>query len=192
MSGNIIALPALNTAAPDPRTHAERFNAVLRNLYNKILPVGAANTILTSDGTTFSWAAPAAIANTGATTFLAGDVAMNNNANFFDGPNTGSIGAAGWVVLLMAVANVKDTASNANFEAGIFNGSAYVANTGGSMQGASFQVTIPLVAVVTLSAATTFTLRARDQTTNSGVFMTTGVASGVSNKATSITWVRLA
>lgn len=45
--------------------------------------------------------------------------------------------------------------------------------------------------IVTLSAATTFTLRARSQSTNTGLLATTANVTGVSNKSTSILALRL-
>jgi hypothetical protein len=134
----------------------------------------------------------AAITNTGATTFLGADVALNNVANFFNGPNTGSIGASGQVWLIIGVAQLTDTAGIAALEAAIFDGTNYIANSVGQNFAASARVPVTICAVVTLSGATTFTLRAKDPTSVSGVLKTTDAASGVANKATSITAVRLA
>lgn len=188
------ALPALAPTA-DTRSMTERFNAVLKNLYNKILPVGVANTVLTSDGTTFSWAAlPAgAITNTGATTFLGSDVGLGTAAAFLDGPNTGSTGANGQTWLIISVAALANaTGSSANMEAAIFNGSVYIANSSAFFFNTETKEII-IMAVVSLSAATTFTLRARNANGLTGAtLLTTGQATGVANKATSITAVRLA
>src|SRR4051812_1856207 len=46
-----------------------------------------------------------------AQTFLAGNVALNNVANYFNICNTGSIGASGQVWLLLATVLVDDTIS---------------------------------------------------------------------------------
>ena len=70
-----MSLPALPSTT-DIRSITERVNAIIKQIYNKMIPVGADNYVLTSDGTTLAWEAlPAgAITNTGATTFLTGDV----------------------------------------------------------------------------------------------------------------------
>ena len=126
----------------------------------------------------------------GATTFLGADVALNNTANFFDGPNTGSIGANGQIWLIIGVVSLVSTVG-ANVEAGIFNGTAYIANSAGTVAG-NFYLPITVCAVVTLTAAMTFTLRAKDSSNVNGTLLTTGVATGAANKATSITAIRLA
>jgi hypothetical protein len=135
----------------------------------------------------------AAITNTGATTFLGADAALGAAAAFVDGPNTGSIGASGQVWLITAAASIGNaTGSTGAMEAGIFNGSAYIANSSNLLFNTEAK-TIAIMAVVTLSGATTFTLRARNANGIGGAnLLTTGAATGVANKATSITAVRLA
>jgi hypothetical protein len=132
------------------------------------------------------------ISNTGATTFLGANVALNNTSSYFNGPNTGSIGANGQTWLITATATFSDTAGAAFFEAAIHNGSSYVAATGMQSSATNFQAVVALSVVVTLSAATTFTLRGRDFNSTSGLLLTTGAAAAIANKATSITAVRLA
>jgi hypothetical protein len=51
-----MALPALHSSA-DTRSITERVNAIIKNIYNLVIPVGAADTVLTSDGTALSWEA---------------------------------------------------------------------------------------------------------------------------------------
>lgn len=185
------ALPALPVGT-DTRSMTERVNAIIKNLYNKLLPVGAASTVLTSDGTTFSWAAlPAgAITNTGATTFLGSDVPITTG-NVGNGPNTGSFGAAGWVVLLLGTGLFLDTSGVVNNgELAFHDGTNYLADTPSNII-ASGRAAIAISAVVTLSAATTFTLRAK-AISGGLTLLTTGNASLIANKATSITAVRLA
>lgn len=147
----------------------------------------------TSTTPTFQLLTPSARAlpAAAATTFLAADVSLNNAANFFSGPNTGSIGAAGWVALVMGVATVNSNAAS-NIEVGLFDGTNYIANNNVLVDSANAYRVVEVKAVVTLAAATTFTLRARDQSNTGGVLATTGLASGVANKATSITYVRIA
>lgn len=125
-----------------------------------------------------------------AQTYLGADVALNNTANFFSGPNTGSIGASGQVWEIAAKASVKDTAGAAGIVAQIFDGTNALDSGTVTTGGAQFEEVIPLGAIVTLSGATTFTLRAKDVSATSGALLTTG-ASGQANKATSITAKRL-
>jgi hypothetical protein len=49
-------LPALHSES-DTRSITERANAIIKQVYNAIIPVGAANTSLISDGTTMAWQA---------------------------------------------------------------------------------------------------------------------------------------
>jgi len=118
---------------------------------------------------------------------LGADVNLNNTANFFNGPNTGSIGASGRTAIITGVASVLDTASGANIEVAIFDGSTYIANTRVVTAGASFTSVVTIVAAVSLTGAMTFTLRVRDQTSINGLLMTTANSSGVANRASSIT-----
>lgn len=184
-------LPALPHTA-DSRSISERFNAVLKNLYNKVLPVGAANTVLTSDGTSFSWVAPATppITNTGATTFLGADVPVTVAGTFVNGPNTGSIGANGQTWLIMACLTYN-AGTNVQAWARIHNGTSAIIDT--DVNNASGFTTASLAIVVALSAATTFTLQATDNGgASTGAMKTTAGANGTANKGTSITAVRLA
>lgn len=156
---------------------------------------GFVEVIVASTTPTFHLQTPRAsvpINNSGSTTFLGADVALNNVANFFSGPNTGSIGASGQVWQITAVATLDDTAGAAAVELAIFDGSVYIANSVTTIPFASGRSMGAVTVVVTLSAATTFTLRAKDLNSASGFIRTTSNATGVANKATSITAVRLA
>lgn len=134
----------------------------------------------------------AALASGSATNFMGGDLALNNTANFFDGPTSGSIGASGQVWLVMGSAFLTDTAGAAIGEIGIFNGTSYLTNTSVQIPAANSVVNAVTMIVVTLSAATTFTLRARDQTATTGVLKTSASASETGNRATSLTTIRIA
>jgi hypothetical protein len=125
------------------------------------------------------------------TTFLGADVNLNNTANFFSGPNTGSIGASGQVWLIIGTATFTDTAGGATCEAAIFDGTNYIANSATRLPSANVNGTVTVQKVVTLTGATTFTLRGKDVTSTSGVLVTTGLTTGVANAATSITAIRL-
>lgn len=125
------------------------------------------------------------------TAFLGADVALNNTANYFDGPNTGSIGANGQMWFLTATGTYTDTSAAATIVLAIYNGTSYICSSVSSVAATNFMASHTVSAVVTLSAATTFTLRARDVSTTNGSLLTSGSASAVANKATSITAVRL-
>ena len=128
---------------------------------------------------------------TGATTFLTGNVALNNTANYFAGPNTGSIGASGQTWLLNGVACINNTAAAAQCLARIFDGTTAYVNAGSSVDAANREVAVPIgPLVVTLTGATTFTLQARSPTNTSGNLLATS-SSGGTNLATFITAVRL-
>jgi hypothetical protein len=151
---------------------------------------GLANGTASTDAMAYGQRPGAATGN--GTTFLGANVNLNNTANFFNGPNTGAIGASGEVWLIIGVANISDANGAAQTEAALFDGTSYIANSQMQVDAATREVTITIVAVVTLSGATTFTLRAKDQSSTSGLLQTTGAATAVTNKATSITAVRIA
>lgn len=118
------------------------------------------------------------------TTFLVGNVALTNAATWYSGPNTGSIGAAGQKWLIIANGCVTNTGSGSSQGVRIYNGSAEVAVAYTRNQTASGYATTSCFAVVTLAAATTFTLQARD-------FGGGGSLQSDGSDLTSITAVRL-
>ena len=67
----------------------------------------------------------------------------------------------------------------------------YASATGGIVN-TTTAVTIKAAAGATLSAATTFTLRAKDIDSTNGVLKATGSATSGNNLVTSISWIRLA
>lgn len=151
--------------------------------------------ICTSTTPTFQLISQAATPGvmSGATTYLGTDVNFGTGTTFQNGPNTGSIGVAGWVVLVMATAELANaTGLSSTMEVAIFDGTNYhsaVAPFLFSTEGK----TVTVQAVITLAAATTFTLRARNNNGSSGASLqTTGNATGVANQATSISYVRIA
>lgn len=191
------ALPALPVGA-DTRSMTERVNAIIKNLYNKLLPVGATNTVLTSDGTTFSWAAiPAgAITNTGATTFL-----LTSNLGLSTTPasptsvvNTGSLPPGTY--LIIGQLGYVDTGSAGVCTAGISNGTSLIAAGEGTGSAANLGTVITMAAVVTFAVATTFTMLACSNNANGfavrSPIVNTTFSPSASDKMTSITAVRLA
>lgn len=114
----------------------------------------------------------------GQTTSLGANVALNNTANFFNGPNTGSIGASGELWAIWGQATVTDTTGSANFALQIYNGSVALQRVYSSNVAANLNLNMSLGVIVSLSAPTTFTLQARDFTTASGtLFANDGVIS---------------
>lgn len=130
-------------------------------------------------------------ANDGATTYLALDVALNNTGTYFNGPNTGSIGANGQVWLISVNAQANDTVGQAVIEVAIHDGTNFIVAGNGTTQGGQ-GLNMNLMKVVTLTGPTTFTLKARGANLTTSVLQTTGsFSSSVFNKSTSITAVRL-
>lgn len=122
--------------------------------------------------------------------FLGADVNLNNTANFFSGPNTGSIGASGQVWLISGSGSFIDSVQ-AQCEATIFDGTNHLVAETGTIDISNGRLNIYVSVIVTLSAATTFTLKAKDQTNTSGILATSAGATGVANKVTWIQAVRL-
>lgn len=135
------------------------------------------------DGTQFQILGPSI--GSAAQTFLGADVLLNNNANYFDGPNTGSIGAAGQKWKITAVMSVIDTAGAATIKGRIWDGTTVYTETVFTTSAANYEGIITAVAIVTLAGAATFYASCRDLTSNNGRIQTTGNA-GTANKATYI------
>jgi hypothetical protein len=153
------------------------------------IPAGPVAVICTSTTPAFALVSP--YNNVGATTFLGSNIALNNASNYFNGPNTGSLGANGQAWLIMATAQVDDTAGPASVAVGIFNGATNLAESAVTTAGAFYEGCISIAVVVVLTAATTFTLRAKGLSTTSRLLTSNGVSS-FANISTSITAVRLA
>lgn len=94
------------------------------------------------------------------TSFLSGNITLTLANTWYDGPNTGSIGANGQKWLIIAKGEITWTGGAIAGEIAIWDGSAYVA--GSSNVGAAANWTAINVALyyVTLTGPTTFTLRA--------------------------------
>ena len=131
------------------------------------------------------------VGSNSATTFLTSPVSLTSLTTYFNGPNTGSIGAAGQVWLIMGYATVQDTSNSANIDIALYDGTNYIANTNVTIPATNYNLMGSVYAVVTLSAATTFTLRAKDWNTTNGV-INASAGNTISNKGTAITAVRLA
>jgi hypothetical protein len=126
-------------------------------------------------------------------TFLGSDVALNNTGTPFDVVNTGSIGAAGWVVEIEICGAFTNTSQAGVFDFGIFNGTSYIIADRTGTSGINLRTTGTISRIVTLSAATTFTFRAQDVTSTTSIVATSaGSPFSLANKATYIKWTRLA
>lgn len=127
-----------------------------------------------------------------ATTYLGADVALNATGNYQNGPNTGSIGAASQTWLIMGTACMLDTVGACHFNVRFTDGSSFYSDTAGSSGGANLMASVSISKIITLSAATTFTLTAKNSTATTGKLLTTATNAGVNNQSTFITAVRLA
>jgi trimeric autotransporter adhesin len=123
--------------------------------------------------------------------FLESNVTLNNTASYFDGPTTGSIGASGEIWMIEITALMADTAGAAFLEALIHDGTNYLTANVQTSPAANQIMTVTGKIKVTLSAATTFTLRARDQTSTSGLLLANQAGAIVDDRSTSITATRL-
>ena len=173
-----MSLPALPVTA-DIRSITERVNVLIRD-YNS----GRVDTLESQV------AALLALANADLTVFLGADVALNNTGLLFNGPNTGSIGAAGQKWLIAAAALIDSPAAATTADMGIHDGTTFIASQC-DVGPNSFWPGIPILVVVrTLTGPTTYTMKVNANTA-SGVLRTTGLSGMAPNKATWITAVRL-
>jgi hypothetical protein len=134
-----------------------------------------------------------------ATIYLTGsNVAISSNpASPTSIINTGSIGAAGWVIKISASLPFSNTGAAVVCAAGLSNGSTIVAGGEATGPAANQGEVITLGPVnVTLSAATTFSLLAAANSGNTNALrapvINTTFSPSMNDKMTSITWERIA
>lgn len=158
---------------------------------NVVVPTApAGNSSNRPASTEFVTAAVAAAAVATATqTFLQSDVLLNNVANYFDVINTGSVGASGQVWEINAAGAFLDTAGVAGFFFRIWDGTTTYAEGQAVAAGASFSYFASITAIVTLSAAATFTFSCKDTSSANGKVLCAGSTPG--NKMTYIIAKRL-
>jgi hypothetical protein len=175
-----MSLPALPVTA-DTRSITERVNVLIRD-YNG----GRVDQLAQLADQV---AGLLALASQDVTVFLGSDVALNNVSNFFDGPNTGSVGASGqkWLILAGGIIDTNSVATTGEFA--IYNGSAYIASSTSVGPNANWPAAVSLAVIVTLAGPTTFTLRAKAN--SAAAFLRTTGLSSIANKATYITAARL-
>lgn len=111
---------------------------------------------------------------------------------FANGPNTGSIGASGQVWKITGeVTYVNSSGGNMTATIDLYDGTnSLTTKTGAAATGFSIPLTVSRI--VTLTGATTFTVRATDNVGGNLGYMATSASYGAANKATSITAERLA
>jgi hypothetical protein len=146
---------------------------------------------VTSTTPTFQLLSPTAFSTNGATTFLGSNVGFSSSATFFNGPNTGSIGASGQKWLIIASATMVDNGAASHMVARIWDGTNDLINGQGVSAAATQACVVTLAVAVTLTGPTTFTLQGADQSTTTAGMLTSAIL-GAANKASSITAVRLA
>lgn len=111
--------------------------------------------------------------------YLTGNVTLTNINQFYDGPNTGSIGANGQIWAIFASGAVYNNSQATYGEIAIYNGSTYLTPIQGSVGGAAGWTALGTVmAIVTLTGPTTFTLRAASNVANSILNAATAIGGG--------------
>lgn len=165
-----------------------------------VVPLGAiaANgfykVIVTSTTPTFQLLSPiAAFSSVGAQTFLGADLALNNTATVFNGPNTGSIGANGQTWNIEVSASCFNSGGTGTFDIGVHDGTNYLVATRALTAAINIRNQITISVIVTLTAATTFTMKCQDTvSTNSTIATSAGSPFSLANHASYIKAVRLA
>jgi len=123
-----------------------------------------------------------------ATTFLTGDVAGGAINTFVNGPTTGSLAAGTYLIIAGGVYTMA-TAGQATLR--IHNGSAGVKDSNANVAANGSFIPMEISLVVTIAAPATFTLQVADNVGATGTLKATAT-NGTTNKATSISAVRLA
>jgi hypothetical protein len=105
--------------------------------------------------------------------YLAADVTMTLANTWYDGPNTGSIGANGQIWVILAKGEITNAGAAVAGEISIHDGTTFL--TGGSSVGGSSTWTAVGVGMyfVTLTGPTTFTLKAAGNAASSALRSTT-------------------
>jgi hypothetical protein len=117
---------------------------------------------------------------------LGGDVAMNNTANYFDGPSIAQGTSGTWFV--SGQVSCTDTAGAAGLYAKLWDGTTVIASAASRISGANQNTTVSLSGYIT-NPAGNLRISCRDTTSTSGVILFNN--SGLSKDST-ITAIRVA
>jgi hypothetical protein len=129
--------------------------------------------------------------NTNSITFLSATLALSATGSSFTGPSTGSVGATGKGIQVIAVATVDDTAGAANFSITITDGTNVLASSSTTTPAANSEANVVVVwSTTSMTGPTNFSLKARDITTTSGRLLVNSGFTG-DPRVTSISYVML-
>jgi len=146
------------------------------------LPIGSAGKQLrVNAGAT----APEWVDMSPVTASLGADVALNNTANYFDGPSIAQGSAGVWFV--SGTVSLTDTAGGANFVVKLWDGTTVIASAGISTTAVNQQISASLSGYISAPAAN-LRISVKDPTSTSGVIKYN--ASGNSKDST-ITAIRI-
>lgn len=123
---------------------------------------------------------------TSLTNSLSGDVALNNTANYFDGPSVAQGTVGTWFV--SGTVSVTDTAGAAGFSAKLWDGTTLISSASTASAGVSFALSISLSGTIS-SPAANIRISVKDTSSTSGkiLFNNSG-----NSKDSTITVVRIA
>ncbi len=152
------------------------------------LAPGTSGYFLQTQGTSANpqWAAATVVSST-LTNSLAGDVALNNTANYFDGPSVAQGTTGTW--LATGTVTLNDSAGGASFYAKLWDGTTVIAAASAGTTAAGARATIALSGYIT-SPAGNIRISVRDTTSVSGGIEANRTGNG--NKDSTISVVRIA
>lgn len=119
---------------------------------------------------------------------LAADVALNNIANFFDGPSV-SLAAGTW--LIVGTVLVTDTAGLAGVIAKLWDGTTVESSDQVTIGGANYNETITLAGVVSPGTTTTYKISCRGFTSASGKILAATPTASQGNNASHMRAIRI-
>lgn len=99
------------------------------------------------------------------TNSLAGDVALNNTANYFDGPTANVTNSGTWFA--SGTVTVNDTGASADFDAKLWDGTTVIASCETQTNGATQKMSMSLSGVITNPAAA-IRISVKDKTNTTG------------------------
>lgn len=133
-------------------------------------------------GGTFTTTGTCAVSLTSLTNSLAGDVAMNNTANYFDGPTVAQGTSGTWSAKGQVTLN--DSAGGASFYCKLWDGTTVIASASGASTAAGQRIVVPLSGNIT-NPAGNIRISCRDTSSTSGGIEANRTGNG--NKDSTIT-----